>query len=225
MRSAQADAAAAAGAAAPPPRHACSTSWNEGPDVPGDRPASDLHCHDGRRAFQESHHQYSKDIVVGMFVFRRLGEVGGDGSHEAVAKQNAEERADQRRGDFVADFLGRAIDRAHRDDDAEHGGDDAEAGQRVGHGAQGRYRLGCIVMLYFHIELEQLIHIEWLDAARNGHAHGVANEVASMVIFDKGRILREHGTFVGLSISDSSATRPSLRALLSNSYIIFSESR
>jgi hypothetical protein len=47
---------------------------------------------------------------------------------EAVRQQNAEERADQRGADVVADFRRRTVDVAHRDDDAEHGGDDAEPG-------------------------------------------------------------------------------------------------
>ena len=58
-------------------------------------------------------------------------DVRGERLDEAVRQQDAEERADQRRADLVADLLRRAVDGLHRDDDAEHRGDDAEPRQRV----------------------------------------------------------------------------------------------
>ena len=115
--------------------------------------------------FRKGDHQDAQHVVVGMFVVGSLGQVGGDGAHESVTEQDAEEGADQGGCDFVADFFGRTSEGAHRDDYTENRGNDAEAGERVGHRAQGRDRLGCVVMLYVHIELEELIHVEWFDTA------------------------------------------------------------
>ena len=103
--------------------------------------------------------------MVGVFVFGSLGEVGGDGAHESVTEQNAEEGANQGSCDFVSNFFRRTSEGAHGDDYAENRSHDAEAGKRVGHRAQGRYRLGCVVMLNVHIEFEQLIHVERFDTA------------------------------------------------------------
>ena len=51
---------------------------------------------------------------------------------DAIGEQHAEEGADQRRADHRAENGGRLVDRAHRLHHAEHGGDDAQSGQRVG---------------------------------------------------------------------------------------------
>ena len=48
---------------------------------------------------------------------------------------------------FLADFFGRASHGAHGDHDAQHGGDNAEAGQGVGYaGKRGGGLLGVMVM-------------------------------------------------------------------------------
>ena len=73
----------------------------------------------------------------------------------AVGEQDAEERADERRGDVVADLLGPAVDVAHGDDDAEHGGDDAEAGQRVTGRLEERDRLRLFLVERLDLGVEE----------------------------------------------------------------------
>lgn len=58
----------------------------------------------------------------------------GHGPHETVAEKNAEERPHQGRADRLAKDVGRLADLPHGEDDAEDGGDDPEARQRIGHG-------------------------------------------------------------------------------------------
>ena len=65
----------------------------------------------------------------------------GQRSDQSVAEQDAEKGADQRRRHLVTDFLGRAAERSHGDHHAEHGGDNAEAGQGIGHRAKRGDRL------------------------------------------------------------------------------------
>ena len=63
-----------------------------------------------------------------------------NGADEPVGQQNAQERADQRRADLLADLLDRPVDGAHRDHDPQHGRHDAETRQGVGHFGQHALR-------------------------------------------------------------------------------------
>ena len=72
-----------------------------------------------------------------MCCFGLLGHAGGEWADYAVTHQDAEEGADEGRGDLLADLFWRAAERAHGDDHAQDGGDDAEAGKRIGDGGQG----------------------------------------------------------------------------------------
>ncbi len=77
-------------------------------------------------------------------------------AHDAVAEQNAEEGADERRGDVVPDLFGAAVEMRHRDHDAEHGRNDAEAGQRVTGATQQRDRRVLLLMVCFELGVEEL---------------------------------------------------------------------
>ena len=100
-----------------------------------------------------------------------------------------------------------------------------KSGKRIGHGAQCLHRLGGVVMMHVHIEFHHLVEIEGFDAAADRHAHGVADEIANVMIFQKAGYFEKIGLLAGSSMSASSATSPSLRAWFSRSYIIFSVSR
>jgi hypothetical protein len=52
--------------------------------------------------------------------------------------------------------------------------------------------------MHFHVELHDLVEFEGTDAAADGHAKCVAEEVDGMVIGEKLRIFREHRTLFGL---------------------------
>ena len=47
------------------------------------------------------------------------------------------------------------------------------------------------MVLHIHIEFHHLIDVEWIDAAGDGHAHGVAGEIAHAAIGEEGRKLLE----------------------------------
>src|SRR5579883_1985456 len=47
------------------------------------------------RAFHEGDDDDAKHVIVGMFLVRRFGHVSSDRTDEAVAEQNAQERADE----------------------------------------------------------------------------------------------------------------------------------
>ena len=40
-----------------------------------------------------------------------------------------------------------------------------------------------LVMMDFHVEFHHLIDVEWFDAAADCHAHGVADEIADVMVF------------------------------------------
>src|ERR1700722_1695355 len=59
-----------------------------------------------RNTLHESDHGDAKNVVVGVLVFSAFGHARGYGADEAVAEQNAEKRANERGGDFMADSSG-----------------------------------------------------------------------------------------------------------------------
>ncbi len=52
------------------------------------------------------------------------------------------------------------------------------------------------VVVDFHIQVQQLVEIERLYPA-DGHAQGVAKIVASVMVFQKGRVFRKDRALVG----------------------------
>ena len=112
---------------------------------------------------------------------------------------------------LCSDLFRRPAQGAHGDHHAQHGGDNAEAGKRIGHGAQRLTGCADIVMMYVHVELDHLVEIEGLDPAAHRHAHGVADKIADVMVFTKAEYFDRMGLFAGSSISASRATMPSLR--------------
>ena len=94
----------------------------------GDGAPRHFHGHDGGSAFQKRDHQHPHHVKEGMFFLGGFRHVGGDGTDQAVAQQNAQECSDQGSGNLVSNSFGWAAESAHGDDDAEHGGDDPQAG-------------------------------------------------------------------------------------------------
>lgn len=131
-------------------------SWNRSPRY--------FDRHDWRASFQERNHQNPHDVEKGVLLFSCFGHVGGDRTDQSIAQQNAEKCADKRGGNLVSDFFRRSTDSAHGDDNTQHSSHNAEAGQRIGHGAEGRGRLRGIVMLDFHVKVEHLVKFERIDA-------------------------------------------------------------
>ena len=64
-----------------------------------------------------------------MFFVDGFGHERGEWSDQSIAQQNTEECADQRGGNFVPDFFGRPAKGAHRDHNAQDGGDDSKTSQ------------------------------------------------------------------------------------------------
>ena len=98
-------------------------------------------------------------------------------AEQAVREQNAEERADQRRGDLLADLGRRAAERAHRVHDAEHRGDDAEAGHRIGHLAHRLRRLLAVVVMRFDFQVHQRFELMLVHVAADDQPQVVLDEL------------------------------------------------
>ena len=126
-----------------------------------------------------------------MLFFRSFTHARGDRTNQSVAEQDAEESADQRGGNFFTNLFRWAAESSHGDDDSKYGGDDAEPGQRVGGSAERGNRFGRAAVVDFHVGVQHLVQIEYFDAAADRHAHGVANEVAQVVIGDEILVLGE----------------------------------
>ncbi len=130
-------------------------------------------------------------------LFRQLGHIGGQRADKSVAQQDAEKRSYQRSGNFLADFFGRPAERAHGHHHSQHGGNNAQSGQRVGHGAQGSHRLIQFVGMDVHVRFDHLIDIKRFDSSHDRHSHGVAHKIPRLVILQEAGIMREELAFLG----------------------------
>ena len=162
----------------------------------GNRPPGKLHRHDGRRAFEERNHHHAQDVEIGALFLGDLAHAGSDRPHQPVTQQNSQKSANQRGRYFVADFFRRSAQRSHGDDDAQHGGHDAQAGQGIGHAAQRSDRHTGGVVVDFQVEVQQLVEIKGFHSA-DGHAQGVAEVVASVMVFQEADTWRGSGLSVG----------------------------
>ena len=110
---------------------------------------------------------------------------------DAVGQQHAEEGADQRAADHRAEHFDRLVDRAHCLDDAEHGGDDADCGQAVGHDLQRVLRCQFLVVVLVDIGIHcrfKLVRVFEID---RHHPQIVADEFDQVMVLEQPRIGRE----------------------------------
>ncbi len=97
----------------------------------------------------------------------------------------------------MADLFRRTAEGSHGDHDAEHGGDNSQTWQGIGHAAQGGDGQTGPVVMNLHVEIQELVKVKGFDSA-DGHAHGVAEVVADVVILEEGGILGEKWTLAGI---------------------------
>jgi len=163
--------------------------------VAGNSATGDLHGHDRSRAFKEGDDEDAQHVEIGVLVIGKFDHVGSDGTDQSVAEQDAEESADQGSGNFLADFLRRAAERTHCDDDTQDSGDDPKAGEGVSHVAERSGGQSGLMMMNFEVEVEHLVEIEGIYAG-DGHAQRIANKVADVVVPEDGWTRRKQRTLV-----------------------------
>ena len=104
--------------------------------------------------------------------------------------------------DFVANHCRvRTIESRHRVYDAEHGRDDAEAGQSVGHRLNGVRRLvsGLVMGLEFH--LQEALELMRIETATDHEPQAVRDELREMVIGpDLGVFLEQRAAVLGFEV-------------------------
>ena len=100
--------------------------------MPRNRAPGHFDRHDWGRSLQKGNDQHAHHVEECVFLVGSLGHVGGDGANQSVAKQNSQESTDEGSGDFMPDFLRRATQSAHSDDNPEDGRDDSQSRQGVG---------------------------------------------------------------------------------------------
>src|SRR5579872_1430238 len=163
----------------------------------GDCTARHFDRHDWGGTLKKRNHQNPHDVKECVFFFCGLAHVGCDRTDQSIAEQNAKERSHQRGSDFVSDFFRRTAECTHSNDNTEHGRNNPEAGQGVGHRAEGGGGLGGIMVMNFHVEIKHLVEIESIEPG-NGHAERVTNEIANVMILEEGGVLGEHLALVRL---------------------------
>ena len=99
---------------------------------------------------------------------------------------------------WCADLLDGAGDGAHRHDDAEHGGHDADAGERVGDLLENADRLGLVLVVHVDLAVHQPLEIVRRHAAHQYQSQGVAQELDRVVLVKDRGILLEERAVLGL---------------------------
>ena len=92
-----------------------------------------------QRAVHEGEQRLLDDDVETALLLAHDFDLGGQRRDQAVGQKDADEGSDQRRADEAAEQLGRLVERTHRLDDAEHGGDDAERRQALARPSSGSW--------------------------------------------------------------------------------------
>src|SRR5712691_2133118 len=132
-----------------------------------------------------------------MLIVGDLGHIGGDGADQAVAQQDAQERAYQRSCHLLANFFRRTSHRAHGNHDAQYRGHNAQTGQGIGHAGEGGSRQPGAVVMNLEIEVEHLVQIEGIHSS-NRHTQGITDKVTDVMVFENGWAFGEQLTFVRL---------------------------
>ncbi len=149
-----------------------------------------------------------------MFFRCEFGHVLRHRTYQAVAQQNAEECAHQRRRHLMPNLFRRSAQRAHRNHHTQHRRHDSQTGQGIRHRRQRRHRLLFAVMLHLHVEVHHLVHVEGVHAAGDHHPHGVAHELAQMMVLHKFRVGLEDGALFRLLDVAFDGQHPSAARLL-----------
>jgi hypothetical protein len=91
----------------------------------------------------------------------------------------------------------RAIERGHGVYDAEHRGDDAEAGQRVCHFLYGVRGLMRFLVMRFQLVFEQAFELVRIHVAAHDETQAVRDELDHVTVFENPGVLLEERALVG----------------------------
>ena len=140
---------------------------------------------------------FDRMIDGGVAFDHRLG-ARRERADKAISEEHAEEGADERRADHRAEDRRRLVDRAHRLHDAEHRGDDAERGKRVGKALQtfgGLHRMMMVALQRIIHHLFDRVRIE-RTRRHDDEAQRVADQVDERVVLQKlGILLKDRRVF------------------------------
>ena len=124
-------------------------------------------------------------------VFDLLLQQSAERLDETVGQQDAQEGADQCRGDHAAQNGRRLADRAHRVDHTQHRCDDAKGGQAARESPDGGHRRVLFVMVGLDLAVHQAFDLVGVEVARDHHAQVVGDELDHMVISTDHRVFLE----------------------------------
>ncbi|MPL88735.1 hypothetical protein SDC9_34762 [bioreactor metagenome] len=153
---------------------------------------ADLDADIGRVVVEIGDQHLADQLVEMAVLLDHRADPAGEGADEAIGEKDAEEGADQRAADHVAEDLGRLVDRRHRLDHAKHRGDDAKRGHRVGHGLDRVARLHRVLVIGLELLVEDLLDLMRVVVIHRGGAHRVADHLDRLVILHDFRIFLEN---------------------------------
>ena len=121
-----------------------------------------------------------------------------DRGDDGVGEKNAGERAHERGADQPAERLRRLVQGAHRVDDAEHGGDDAQRGKAVRDRLERVNRLVAIMGERLDLLVHQRLDFVGLGVADDDQPAVVADEREQIVVGEQPRKSLEDFRFRGI---------------------------
>jgi hypothetical protein len=118
--------------------------------------------------------------------------------HEAVGDENAQKGSHQGGGDLLTDLFNGTGDGSHGDDNAQNGGDNAEAGHGIGGLCQ--HADGALVFIFHgrEFDFQKDLEVVGFYFAIDDRTQRVAEEFHGVFVLLKGRILGKNAAGVGL---------------------------
>ncbi len=156
-----------------------------GLDFAAQAAAGDFDGHDGRHAVGKTDDGGGDAADEGHLGAVDEIHVDGQRIHEAVGKKDAEKGADEGGGDFFADLFDGPRNGSHGDDDAQHGGHDAESGHGVRGLGQHADRFFVFVLHGLEFDFEQQLELVGLDFAVNDGTQAVAKKLHGVMVFQE----------------------------------------
>ncbi len=136
----------------------------------------------------------------------------GERARHAIGQQHAEERADQRAADHLAEHGRRLVDVRHGLDHAEHRGDDAERRQPVGHALQRMRAMQFLMQRLLQLAAHQVLDLMRVVGVHADHPQVVADHRRHVMVGqDASGTSRRPCSSSGFSICGSSAMAPLVR--------------
>jgi len=159
--------------------------------------AANLDANVGGVVVQVGNEHFADQLVeMAVFLHHRF-DLLREGPGKAVSHEDAEEGADQRATNHLAQNLWRLVNRTHGLDHTKHGRNDAERWQGVGNRLKRMAAQQCVMKIGLELLFQHLFHLMRVVVVHRGGAQGVTNQPDGLMILEDFRVLAKNGRDLG----------------------------